>query len=168
MGWTTPVTWSNGSVPGATDLNAQIRDNLLFLFSGRALQKIAYEGSADKTTTSTSFVAVDTTNLRCTLTVTTGRVLVFGRGNWSNSTTTAQMYADFLMDGATRAGGTNNGLAQQETGSTGTGYWPFSILGIFTGVSSGSHTFDLAWKVSAGTATMLNNTEPIVLIAMEI
>jgi hypothetical protein len=31
VAWTAPATWSNGSVPTAADLNAQLRDNLLLL-----------------------------------------------------------------------------------------------------------------------------------------
>lgn len=167
MAWVTPRTWVNGEVPGATEFNQHVRDNLLYLFSGRTATLIAREGAADYSTTSTSFVAVSTTNLRLTLYTLSGRLLVFARGNWGGSINTVNLFADFLLDGTTRAGGTN-GLYQQESGSTGSGVWPFTIFGVFTGLSAGNHTVDLAWKVSAGTGTMLNNAEPIVMYGMEI
>lgn len=31
MAWTTPVTWVDGAVVDAADLNEQIRDNMTFL-----------------------------------------------------------------------------------------------------------------------------------------
>lgn len=33
MAWTTPVTWVDGAVVDAADLNEQVRDNLTYLYT---------------------------------------------------------------------------------------------------------------------------------------
>lgn len=168
MPWTSTYTWTAGETVTATKMNEQLRDNMGYVHSGKPISIITRQGSSDYTTSSATFTAVDTTNLRITLTVTTGRVIVMARGHWSHSSSTGQLYADFLLDGgSTKVGGTN-GLTQQEMGSIGTASHEFSIFGVFTSLSSGSHTFDLGWRTSGATATMLNNAEPIIFMAYEV
>ena len=168
MAWTTPRTWVAGEVVTASQLNAHVRDNLNFLLNGRILSYIVRAGSSDYTTTSTSFTPVDTTNLRITATPNSGRVVLVATGHWKHSSSTGKLYGDFILDAAgaaTRVGGTD-GLALQVMSSVGAA-WPFMLIGLFTGLSVASHTFDLAWKTDSNTATMENNPSPIVFGALE-
>ena len=166
MAYTTPPTKSANQSFTSTEFNTYIRDNLGYLFSGRPLGYIIREGSSDYTTTSATFAAVDTTNLRHTLTINSGRVLLYAAGSISHSSSTATFSIDFLRDGTTRVGSTA-GLYKQKAGSTGIPI-PFSVVGYFSGLAVGSYTFDLAWATSAATATMQNNAFPIIFFAMEV
>lgn len=168
MAWNTPYTFTSGEVVSASRLNAQIRDNMNYLLNGRPFGQIVREGTSDYTTTNTTFTPVDATNLRHTLTPNSGRIKLTAMGQWSNSGDN-NMYMDFILDNAgaaTRVGGTS-GLRQQRQGNNGTSVWPFTVVGVFTGLSATSHTFDLAWRVNAGTVTGHNNPSPIYFMAEE-
>lgn len=172
--WTTPNTAVTGAPISASDYNTYQRDNLTFLHSGKARSQIIREGSSNYTTTSTSFAAVDTTNLRITLTVSTGRVRIRATGVLQHSDTSSgsgallggTMAIDIRKDATTRAGGTN-GLWKILQTNNGTALHPFAVEAEFTGLSVGSHTFDLMWKTSGATATMMNNAYVITMTGEE-
>jgi hypothetical protein len=174
-GWTTPNTASAGAPISAANYNTYQRDNLTYLFSQRPESQIVYEGVSNYTTTSTSFVAVDTTNLRITKTINSGRVRLEATCRARHSDTSSgsgsdlggTMAFDFLLDGgSTRVGGTN-GLTRMQQGNNGTQQHMIVIVGEFTGLSVGSHTFDLAWKTSGATATIFNSGYPVTMRAVE-
>lgn len=167
-GWTTPNTVTTGAPISASDYNTYQRDNQTYLFSQRPITYLCYSGAADKTTTSTSFVAVDTTNMRLTATINSGRCMIFVNCEWHSAAFTDKIYADILLDGgSTRAtnGGTNGVCAWYNT-NTNSDRCAFTAL--FTGLSVGSHTFDLAWKVSTGTGTIRNNGIPVTMTLIEV
>lgn len=168
MPWSVPDDWNTIVVPGATDMNRNIRDNMNYLFSQRPSPGLVRTGSFDYTTTSTSWVAVDTTNLVLTATINSGRFRVFCNGTWIGSASTVNLYVDIGIDGTIiRGSSANYGSASQLSGSVGTGRWPFSFIATFTGISVGAHSFYLAWRVDSGTGTMLNTNVPISMQGWE-
>jgi hypothetical protein len=173
-GFTTDPGVQAGDPISSSHYNTYIRDNIAFLLSGRARSQIIREGVANYTTSSTSFVAVDTTNLRITLTVATGRVRIRATGIVQHSDTASgsgtllggTIDVDIQKDATTRAGGTN-GLWKILQSNNGSALHPFAVEAEFTGLSVGSHTFDLMWKTSGATATMMNNAYVITMTGEE-
>lgn len=112
----------------------------------------AYEkDGGDYSTASTSFTPVDSTNMSFTLAIRGGPVLIGLLGSTLNSTYDLFTWFDVEVDGA-RIGDSNYGLLQVES-KRASGIWEnasFSYL--LTGLSPGSHTFRLVWRVEGGTA----------------
>jgi len=161
--WTNPITFVVNAVLSAAQLNANIRDNLLYLLQGRPCTVVNRTGSSDYTTTSTSFVDVDASNLIITQYSQSGRVkltAIFGA--------LAAVATDFdiTVDGV--RGGGSAGLLRQLGASDGGSSRPIAIVFIFTGLSVGNHTFKLQWKVDSGTGTIKNNASPIIMMAEEV
>lgn len=161
MSWTTPITWTAGQVVGASDLNAQIRDNMNFLLSQRVFSNIRYLGVSNKTISSatTTMTAIDTTNLRFTAISTSGRV----RGGWGglasydDSGHTGNMWMSTLLDGSTIDGGSANSTAIILHGVTQAVWYPFG----YTSLAASSHTYDMAWRtggVSGASGTLFSDT----------
>lgn len=163
MPWTTPQTWTPGQVVAASDLNSNIRDNSLYLFAGRPLGYVQRTGSADYAISSTTFADVDAANLILTLTISSGRVLCIASGGLLNPVSSA-LALDFIADSTTRAGGVSGVLLSQFS-NTGQVY---TAVGVFSGLSAGSHTFKLQSRVLSGTGYLYNNASPITLLALEI
>lgn len=108
--------------------------------------------AGDYTTTSTSFVAVDATNLTLTLlTHDPHRVQITLVGTAFNTTIADTVRLDVLVDG-TRLGGTNGitGLKQAVASDE----YPLSITYVTDPLPAGIHTFQLQWLVNAGTGTL--------------
>lgn len=146
--WTTPRTWAMNELVTESLLNQQLRDNLEYL-SSRPFAE--YQWTSSYTTTSTSFIAVDSTNLRLSLTTNGGDVLVLLAASASNNTSGADNFLDVAVNGV-RKGGVN-GIYGFDTASTNN---PFnvSVPIIIDGLAAGSHTFELQWRTSAGTLTL--------------
>jgi len=126
-----------------------VASNLEYLLSPNA-GDVLFDNTADYTTTSTSFVDVDATNLKHTITTNEGPVLVTFACSASGSAAESVGF-DFDVDG-TRVGaaftfGIARFIAQTNVRIVG-----FSKL--ITGLSAGSHTFKLQWRVSGGTGTI--------------
>lgn len=151
--WVTPDTFVAGQLVTAQHMNT-MRDNFL------ALKTPAYftcwiDEAADYTTTSTSFVDIDTTNAELTGTITTagGAVLLGFSAACEHSSATAKIYLDFDVDG-TRLGlddgiyMTDNFVATEAMAIAYTFLIPAGTL------AAGSHVFKAVWKTSASTATL--------------
>src|SRR5512134_3501672 len=81
MAWTFPKTWFAGELLTASLLNTHLRDNLNAL---KFLPKDRFvDNAASYSTTSTTFVDVDTTNLTLTIETTGGDALVLVTGTVS-------------------------------------------------------------------------------------
>lgn len=142
MPWTTPITWTAGSVVGASQLNQQVRDNLNYLLS-RPHQVIKRD--ATYTTTSTAFVEMDSVNLSITLTLSGSAVLV---GFSATIVNPAQF--DLSVDGV-RYTSFANGLIYHNIGFAYS--VPISYAVLVNGLSVGSHTFQPLWRVPGAFAT---------------
>jgi hypothetical protein len=139
MAWTTPVTWTTNQLVTAADLNTQVRDNLGYLLSGRPVDvKVV---SNIWTITSTSYVDVDATNLSATLTVNSGRALVWFEGRLLGADVVSKTgQITLLVDGVDQY--TGDGLAKVGRNAS----RDLAYLIIVSGLSVGSHTFKLQGK----------------------
>ncbi len=140
--WTSPVTWNPGQVVAASDLNAQLRDNLIYLFA-RPQGVVKRDNGASYTTTSTSFVDIDGTNLKITLNISGSAVLL----GFTGCGYLAQF--DFLIDSTRYASAGADGLVD-----AGGALGPICMIGLVTGLAAGSHTFKVQWKVTGGTGAL--------------
>lgn len=146
MAWTQPKTWSSEPLT-SSDLNTHLRDNLEELKDPPSGDYTLNEVS-DYTTTSTTFVDVDATNLSVTLTTNGGDVFVFfaplvGLGS------SQVVFFDLDVDG-TGLGG-DDGIVAAVPSGVGIA---IPVMAMITGLAAGSHTIKLQWKVSGGTATL--------------
>lgn len=108
--------------------------------------------SGDYTTTSTTFVDVDTTNM--TLSITTGahRVLIGFTGTIQNNAQDLITYVTVMLDGINLGNASGFVMAQKFSGGASREDGSFAFL---TNVlSAASHTFKLQWRVNGGTATL--------------
>jgi hypothetical protein len=149
--WTTPKTWVEGYLVDEDDLNEQLRDNLDALKEPPTDSYVCDEAS-DYTTTSTSFVDVDATNLSLTITTTGGDVMVgfFGTVEHSAASSNAIRF-DVDLDGSVIGGdaglaGMNFSVSDQRL--------TVSFVYLVTGLSAGTHTFKLQWETASATATL--------------
>jgi hypothetical protein len=151
VAWTTPDTRSAGDVLSAANYNIYLRDNLNYLFSGRPKFSVLRDNGGDYTTTSTTFVDVDGTNLKGTLTISGSAVLLGFTCQFKYQTTTA--YLDFTVDGVRVGAAGADGLIYSVSGAA---YMkPFGcFIALATGLSVGSHTFKVVWKSYGGTSVM--------------
>lgn len=150
MAWTTPKTWSSEPLTSA-DLNTYIRDNQNHLQTvlNNNEQYITDE-SSEYTTSSGSFVDVDADNFSHTITTNGGDVLVgfsgiakVSSGYYVSLTVKVDDIVHFPDDGilCIRTENVNNNA---------------SFVALITGLSAGSHTFALQWKVNNGTGRIFN------------
>jgi hypothetical protein len=144
MSWTQPKTWTSEPLT-STDLNTHLRDNLEILKDPPSDDYTLNQG-ADYGTTGTSFANVDGTNLSLTITTGGGDVIVHFDGYLLNAT--GYVALDISIDGVRHFG--DDGICRIIANSQG----PISFTRLITGLAAGSHTFNLMWKVNAGTAVM--------------
>lgn len=143
MAWHPPITWLVDQLVTEEDLNAQIRDNMTYL-KGRVDAPLAFiqlNEPANFTTTSDTFVDVDTAKLSHTLTSTGNPLMIgfFGLVNTGYNPTS--VYWDVTIDGV-RMGG-DGGI----TCTVGTTYAHASFVAIAPTVTAGTHTVRLQWRV---------------------
>jgi hypothetical protein len=150
LAFTTPATFTAGQLITANDLNTQLRDNLIALKDPNSANYELNE-SADYTTTQATFVNVDGTAGKLSLSITLAvqaDVMIWFHGLINNSST-GVICLDVAMDGA-RIGGDDGLIAGPGVAQS----IPFSFFHMKTAVPAGSHTFNLQWKISTGTATL--------------
>jgi len=70
-----------------------------------------------------------------------------------NNTASAYTHFDFTIDGV--AEGSTNGLTGWRTGTDNTVRMQLSFVRLVAGLSAASHTFNLTWRVSAGTGEIV-------------
>ena len=151
MPWTTPPTFTPGQVVTATDLNSYLRDNPSYLL-GRPSSVIRRNNGSDYTTTSTSFVDIDATNLAITFAVSGTAVLITFAGALRIAAATNQADFDVTVDGVRYGLGANGLISMNLPNASVDNLVSFSVL--VTGLAAGSHTFKVQWKVSGSTLTL--------------
>ena len=152
MAWTAPKNWTTGEALTASDMNVHIKDNLNALKTPPTAHYECNEGS-DYQTTSTSFVDVDGTNLRLTITTTGGDVLVGFCGSVNNGTNPSGVYLNIHESVAGGVLVADDGILSSWDPTT-AAQVPISFVYLVTGLAAGEHIFKLQWKVYSGTATM--------------
>jgi hypothetical protein len=151
MGWTSPSTRVTGELITAAIWNSDITDNLSYLNIRPSDTSLINEAS-DYTTTSTSFVDIDATDMAVTITTNGGDVLVVFNADLNIGTggITLWAYFDITIDGTRQ--GNDDGLRVYSC-NDGTDIGMVSIVYLATGLSAGSHTFKVQWK-KKGTGTL--------------
>lgn len=155
MGWTAPTTWVADQVVGASDLNAQLRDNMGYVHAGKPAGVIVRNNAGVYSTSSGSFANIDGTNLKTTISTTTGRVALFFVGSFYADATARLLSLDCTIDGARWMASYTNGMGK-ETLDTNSRIITLAMMK--TGLSVGSHEFIIQWKVESGTAYLFSAT----------
>lgn len=139
-------TWAAGEVVTNSALNTYLRDNM-DLLKDPTTSGYQFDELSDYTTTSSAFVAVDSTNgkFRQTLDTYGGDVLVTfaGAAGGNNDVT-----FDIAVDGNRQAG--EDGLYNVANRSNAFRFSNASFAYWVTGLAAGVHTFDLMWRSEGG------------------
>lgn len=159
MTWTIPATVLPNQLILNTDWNAQVVGNIAELAS-RNIGNLTYSG-ANFTTTSPSWGNVNAALSQTVNTESGTRLLCLATFNMQLSGGTLTSEVDFVVDGV-RIGNATYGSYYQ----TNVGYFPAMMIGFATGLSAGSHTVALQWKVdnAATTATMYGSLIHILVL----
>jgi hypothetical protein len=165
--WTAMNDLSTGDLVTEADMDA-IRGNIEYLLDPNHAR--TRRDTASYTTTSTTFVDVDATNLAISLETHGGPVLVSVAGAASMTGVGALTYFDLEVDGVRQgsASGSGAGLVAF-TSPAASHQHNISLAHLVTGLAAGTHTFKLQWRVSATTATLYaaaNN--PVHVMAIEL
>lgn len=149
--YSTPATWEVGELATAAKLNEQLRDNITYLFTRPRDEQLVNEAT-NYTTTSTTFVDVDATDLSKTITTTGGDILAVFVAPVQHSALDGKIYLDFMLNGARQGG--DDGLAIYECARAGQNAQTLTIYLRMTDLIAGSYTLKVQWKTSGATATM--------------
>jgi len=152
MAWSAMNELTAGDLVTEADMDA-IRGNIEYLLTPNS-EVIKRDNSGNYTTSSTSWVDVDATNLKITLTTNGGHVLVTFTAAVLNDTTIQDVYLDLDVD-ATRFSTADNGLAVAVDSVALEQTLAFAVL--VEGLAAGSHDFKIVWKVQANNGSMLSN-----------
>lgn len=156
MSFSDPITFVANQRLTKDQLNVALRDNMDALKNPPTASYITFAHSADYSTTSTSFVDVDATNMALSITTT-------GNGNGGNgdvmigftgtlySAGSIRIYLRILEDGV--ALNADDGLLVSE----GSGTRPASFMFLRANVTPAAHIYKLQYKASSGTGILLAN-----------
>lgn len=164
--WTPPITWTVDQLVTNSDLNEQLRDNLLYLLTPNHERILLTLGANYSITNVTTFQDVDPTNLSIDLTTHGGPVWLHFQAAVSTSGTAHESYYDFTVDGARVGVGNNFGLGQYNNNA----FAPMSI-GILLPLAAGTYTFRPQWRTSATHTAVIRSTaatNPIIFEAIEL
>ena len=155
MTWTHPKTWTAGEVVGETDLNVNLRDNLVALKEPPHGQVI-WQLSADSFSyNGTAFTAIAS---GLSATINTHGGTVFCHFNAAIKTNGAA-YFNLESDGSAFISAGDRGLGQNHTGA-----YTLPI----TGLPSGTHTFRPTWRGNGSDAVKLASGTIVTFWAREI
>jgi hypothetical protein len=152
MSWEAPKTWVPDELVTAALLNTHLRDNLNALKTPPS-DHYECDESSNYSTTSESFVDVDSTNLALSLTTNGGDVLVHFHGVVTASN--GIVYFDVeIDDGGTpyRVGG-DDGIIATVVQNLTPGH-TITFTRLITGLDAGAYVFSLQWKKGSGGATL--------------
>lgn len=168
MAWTAPMTAVTGEVWTSAQFNAHVRDNLLETMPGKATatgrlyattganaiaERVPTEATVatSQTTTSTSYTNLTTTG--AAVTVNTGTTaIVWFQSQAANSINNAECSVSVAVSGATTVTASDDWrllISGVSSGSTNR----LGMVHRFTGLTAGSNTFTMKYKVSSGTGT---------------
>lgn len=148
MAYTAPTTRSTSDLITASIWNTDLVDNITYL-NARPNDLYTLNQVSDYTTTSTSFVDIDGTNLSLSIATNGGDVVVGFMGSAANANSGAGVYFNIDIDNGTAFAADDGMFLFTAPGASFAVNVSFSV--IITGLSAGVHTFDLQWKVSSGT-----------------
>lgn len=170
MAWTAPMTAVATQVWTASAFNTHVRDNL----NETAPAKATTDGSiftvtaansindapmlqstvaASETTTSTTFANLTTVGPSVTVSVNTAATVIFGcqMSNSSVDTTALMSVGIYDVDTGSELTAPSDTWCQQNDGSPANSVERGMVAHRFTGLTSGSYTFQAKYRVGAGT-----------------
>lgn len=153
MAWTTPKTWIS-EILTSNDMNTYLTDNTQYLYdelTATVVKQIDTDTSTQYSTTSTSFVAIDATDLNITLTLSGEKdVLITFAGTFYAAGGATTLISELLASGVSYeiVHMVLTNLERQNA----------SYAFIISGLSAGSHTFRPRWRSSNGTEIRMINT----------
>jgi hypothetical protein len=152
MVWTAPRTWASGETLTAANLNAHVRDNLLWLggTGGRVVQALSGESTVSENTTSGSPSQLVAPTV--TITITTGDLLIYASAALSNSGSGAAcaLYVQANSLGWAKVGkfiSTGAGAAQT-----------LSSFRRLAAPGAGTYVVQMGWSTSTGTLSVETDT----------
>lgn len=173
MAWTTPPTLSDGTV--LTGAHTQIwRDDLnetapakataagqIFVSTGTnaiaARTPQALEVATSETTSNTSYVALTTPGPA--VTVTCGTTALVGiSANLKQNTNTAFALASYAVSGATTVAAADGVSVQRQFATASGDNIRASVVMLKTGLTPGSNTFTMQYRVTSGTGTFADRS----------
>jgi hypothetical protein len=171
MAWTTPITAVANAAFTAAQFNASVRDNLLvtpaaiattagshFATTGAnaIAERIPANAAVATVETTTSTVYTNLATVGPAVTVTTGTSVLLGfHCRQSNATLASNCWTTYAVSGATTiAAADGTALSYDSPVANSTAYHGTTFR--VTGLTAGSNTFTLQYRVSAGTGTFHN------------
>lgn len=146
MAWSAISAPITGAVISLTNFGLKVIADINYLFNERPINNTSYIGSAI-TSTSTSWVAVSTTNARMTKTINSGRVrgaFTFSAHVTFSVAGTAYIYFTVYRGGVTNLGDATYGLAVHASAAQ---QAQITVPFIDDAAAVGSNDYDLYWKV---------------------
>lgn len=142
MVWTSPKTWTAETLTVA-DMNTHLRDNLEAL---RNPPSYSYQNSSNYTTTSTSLVSLDSTNMTHSFVLeTVGDVLVHFDAAVSNSGG-GDTIIELQQDGVA--------ICEGQADSPGAKKYHVAMTILIEGLAAGTYVFTVKWKAEHSTSTL--------------
>ena len=156
MSWNTPPDVSPGDSISATDKNLYDKGNLLYLFQ-RPMDFVIRNGSANYSATTSTWQVVDSTNLKITLTVNSGRVLCLAQFVVDTDASAIGEFS-FNRDTAETLNSANTGLSRVASNQNDI---HITQMGVFESLTVGSHDFYLYFRNQSATNSVkiLNNAD---------
>lgn len=160
MAYTAPITWTDGDVPTAAQLNQQIRDNLNYLHSGRTIfQHLRSVGTGNLTTTSTSNVIVTGFDVYFETDISRIFYIISFNMGVTGGTGVLELYLNGSNVGVFWVSTTPNSASVMN-----------QCLFLREHLSLANnvvHHFELFWRVTSGTATMYCDQSIINFVGVE-
>ncbi|MCS6836119.1 MAG: hypothetical protein NZ750_08905 [Anaerolineae bacterium] len=157
MPWHAPITWQVDQLVTEGDLNAQIRDNMLYL-KGRADRALvsALPISLDISTSSTQWSDIQADTLSIGM-VTAGGPVLLGFSGVFSTTSTAEtvVQLDFSVDGLRYVGGEGLAVANVRSGVITLQHDHVLMQALVMNLAAGSHTFRPQWRLASGVSVLL-------------
>lgn len=160
--WTTPKTWQTGDLVTAAELNAQIRDNMLYLKQGVTLDYVERDATYT-TTTHNIWTDIDPNYLSLTVVTKGGPVLVgFSAVGDDAGDPHRTPAVDYTLDG-TRQGTSKYGLAYRPVPDVRSNLrLPMAFAHLQPNLPAGSHTVTLQW---AAVHSLGHSGQPVKLLS---
>ncbi len=150
--WTSPPVWADDMPISVGKLNQLIGQDgdLDYLLKGRQIVDSVVAKGADTGTTSTTFIDVDATNYKITITPKSTRVKVtMSFAGYAIGSATALSQYDILRVGGSRAGHATHGLGSVYSASAAAHSDAITIIGYFTGlVPDTAYEFRLQFRTT--------------------
>jgi hypothetical protein len=157
MTWTLPKTWFAGELVTANLLNTHLRDNLNAL---HARPKVVYKDNAcSYSTSSSTLVDVDSSNLSLSLDTTGGDVLVLVNATVSVS---GSYWTDRVNLGVTCDGALTAVRPQVTRYGSNDNMINITLVAVLANLDADSHDFVLRWSVAGATSVTMTQVTMLV------